>query len=147
MPKGTRGANDRRLVDRSSRWLRYNKNQGIGTDVNVSFDHLPNYVEEEIQRFADDLHISTDEALVRLVQSGLANHQRTTLASATSDGDPPTPLSESRTRSNRVRRGARAPKSTANPEAIIGLFEGDETFRRSIEAVIARRSERYGSSE
>lgn len=38
----------------------------------MSLDHLPANIEENVQRFADELHISHDEALLQLIQTGLS---------------------------------------------------------------------------
>ncbi len=99
----------------------------------MSFEPLPPHLEQSVQRFASQQHITHDEAVIRLIETGL------TTAGA-DDGN----LSASPRQS---KKGSRAPRSTENPEAIIGLFADLPGFRESIDAVIARRAQRYGFSE
>jgi hypothetical protein len=42
----------------------------------VSLDRLPASIEKGVQRFAEELHISHDEAIVQLIQTGLAARRR-----------------------------------------------------------------------
>jgi hypothetical protein len=58
----------------------------------------------------------------------------------------PTPQADHLSR-RRTRRGPQPPLRTDDPEAIIGLFADVPGFRESIDAVIARRAERYGFAE
>jgi len=67
----------------------------------TNMEHFPDSVEQGVQRFADELHISHDEAVLRLIQRGLTNYRP----------DPEVP-----------RRAA-----TKRPgELLIGLFSGPE---------------------
>ena len=104
----------------------------------MSFEPLPPNLEKGINRFAREHHLSHDEAVIKLIETGL------TIVS------PPTTMSTpqaGRLSQGRARRGPRPPLRTDDPEAIIGLFADAPGFRESIDAVIARRAERYGFAE
>lgn len=138
----------------------------------MSLEPLPPNLEQGVQRFAAEQHISHDEALRKLIQTGLTTSQtaprtpseeaKRKKAQGPLDGSNPSGIiglfkddpvaiqaidDMLAVRRGHVRRGPRAPRSTDNPEAIIGLFAGDENFRKGIDDVMARRAERYGSAE
>jgi len=46
----------------------------------MSLDHLPASIEQGVQRFAAELHISHDEALLKLIETGLTVSRLTTPA-------------------------------------------------------------------
>ncbi|MHB8636059.1 MAG: hypothetical protein ACYC96_06270 [Fimbriimonadaceae bacterium] len=138
----------------------------------MSLEPLPPNLEQGVQRFAAEQHISHAEALRKLIQTGLTvaqtapkgpvaqgrpkkshgpSNERGPAGDIGPFKDGPGAIQaldeELAARHGHVRRGPRGPRSTENPEAIFGLFAGDESFRKAIDDVIARRATRYGTPE
>jgi len=109
----------------------------------MSFD-IPLTIEPQVIEYAQSEHITQDEAIVRLIQAGLTASHR-----ADPHGHPTAATIVDKTRPSSgpgvARRGPRAPLLMDDPESIIGLFADTPRFRESIESVIARRSQRYGT--
>jgi len=107
----------------------------------MSFEHLPADIELGIQSCASELHISHDEAVLKVLEVGL-------LAMRSDSGGVPPP--RSRKASAAERRAKLASLAELPPEranAVFGAFSDVPGFQESIDAVIARRAQRYGFTE
>lgn len=110
----------------------------------MSLDHLPASIEQGVQRFADELHISHEEALLRLIETGLTAQRVTIPSLAPGHKETPAEL-VARLRAQKAIKGdgPQPPLRTDNPERIIGLFANAPELFDSILEVVNARSLRY----
>jgi len=108
----------------------------------MSLDHLPSNIEQGVQRIANELHIPRDEALLKVIETGISTIRLSPAATL--------PTREERqarldlVTELRAQKGkARAPLRTDNPEKIIGLFGDAPELVDSILQVVEERSQRY----
>jgi hypothetical protein len=99
--------------------------------LNMSLDHIPPNIEQGVQRFAEAQHISHDEALLRILENGL-----TLIEGSVRPEDPELGFGHG--------RAPRKPNlDVAEKLPIIGMFPNDPDFNRTMDAIIAGRSQRY----
>jgi hypothetical protein len=106
----------------------------------MSLEHLPPNIEQGIQRFADERHISHDEALVRLIQTGLTASKPTTVPKA-ADESAAHALAARRERSaeRRARRESLAQTRPETPDALIGFLADAPEIAESIRQLAHER--------
>jgi hypothetical protein len=122
----------------------------------MSYQQLPSPVEQSIERFAHDHHISHDEAVLYLIETGL---QQTPSAvqfeqpegsvaenagAISPENDEPLHAAIA-SRHRHLKRGPQPPLRTDSPERIIGLFADSPDTVDSILQEVESRSERYAS--
>jgi len=110
----------------------------------MGLDRLPPNIEQGVQSYADALHITHDEAVLRILETGLK------AVSPRVDKTPAEEIAEERRRRD-VQRQLRLKTLAENPparaEAVIGAFADTPGFRDAIDGVISRRAHRYGFDE
>jgi hypothetical protein len=104
----------------------------------MSFEHLPPSIEQGIQRFADERRISHDEALLRLIQTGLTATKPTPHAG---DEIAENAMEARRQRSSerRARREALAKTRPESPDALIGFLADAPEVAESIRQLAHER--------
>jgi len=92
----------------------------------MSLEHLPPDIEHGIRAYAASLRISHDEAVIKLLESGLTAERSV----------PDLGFGH--------RRGPRKPNlEVAERLPIIGMFPNDPEFDRTMDGIIAGRGKRY----
>jgi len=106
----------------------------------VSIDHLPAKIEKGVQDCAAAWHVTHDEAIIKLLETGLIVLQPK-IASPTKKPR----LARDAARKAKLEALPNIPPERAN--AAFGAFADVPGFQESIEAVIGRRAQRYGFPE
>ncbi|HEY3780437.1 MAG TPA: hypothetical protein VGL56_05095 [Fimbriimonadaceae bacterium] len=109
----------------------------------MNYEHLPSNIEQGVQQFAEQNHISHDEAVLLLIETGInAVHASEVGTMAT-----PQERKERHELVTELRRkkgkGPNPPLSTDNPESVIGLFADRPDIVDSILQVVEERALRY----
>ena len=119
----------------------------------MSFEPLPQNLEQGVNRFAQQQHVSHDEAVLILIETGLRHaplpeslNEDNAVGprlevTANGRGAPLRKIAED----VRPTRGPQPPLRTDNPESIIGLFADSPEIVDYILEEVESRSERYSS--
>jgi len=112
----------------------------------MSLEHLPSKIETVLQRIAKEQHIPRDEALLRVIETGIASLRLSSTGAHSTRKERQARkklVTELRGQRN---DGPQAPLRTDNPERVIGLFGDCPEIADSILHVVEERSQRYAES-
>jgi hypothetical protein len=114
----------------------------------MSFEPLPQNLEQGVQRFAQQQRVSHDEAVLMLIETGLKSVPTPTQTETMKNPGGDQSESEATSvavfaRRRNLKIGPQPPLRTDNPEKIMGLFAHAPEVSESILHVVEARSERY----
>ena len=112
--------------------------------LTVSLDHHPPSIKHGVQNCAAAWHVSHDEAVIKLLETGLAVLQPQLIED---DQASPKDFRQAKEAARQAKLKALAETLPERASAVFRAFADVPGFRESIDAVIARRAERYGFPE
>jgi hypothetical protein len=114
----------------------------------MSLDHLPANLEKDVQIIANELHIPRDEALLKVIESGITEIRPQTKGTLKQENDILANAMKIRRIRNAARQAAREALALSRPEtpdALIGfLADAPEVAENIRRLAYERRSQAFG---